>query len=102
MAKVKLTRVSVLGVAMWHGFYCLIFAIFLGVVYSGYTFLIYGQLPTRTLLYYMVGMPVVYCPLGFFAYGLTAAIYNSIARGAGGISLELDSAEPNAPPPPPF
>jgi hypothetical protein len=99
MAKVRLKRVSVLGVAMWHGLYSLIFALFLGAFYSGYMYLRVGRLSTYSLVYFMVGLPAVYCPLGFLAYGLVAAIYNSIARGAGGVSLEFDEMESHLPPP---
>jgi hypothetical protein len=102
MAKVRLRRVSVLAVAFWHGLYSLIFAIFLGVTYSGYTYISYGRLPTYNLLYYMVGIPVVYCPLGFLAYGLAAAIYNSLAQSMGGITLEFDNSDDVLPPPPSY
>jgi hypothetical protein len=99
MAKMRLKRVSVLGVAMWHGLYSLIFALFLGALYSGYAYLRVGRLSTYSLVYFMVGLPAVYCPMGAFAYGLVAAIYNMIARGAGGISLEFNEIESHLPPP---
>jgi hypothetical protein len=62
--------------------------------------LAYGYLPTSYLIYYMVVIPAVYCPLGFIAYGLAALIYNNIARHSGGISLEIETTD-NMPPAPP-
>jgi hypothetical protein len=102
MARMRLKNVSVLGVAMWHGLYSLIFAMFLGAAYSGYAYLRVGRLPTYYLVYFMVGLPAVYCPLGFLAYGLVAKVYNSIARSAGGISVEFEQVEDNLPAPPSF
>ena len=102
MARMRLKRVSVLGVAMWHGLYSLIFALFLGSVYSGYIYLRVGRLSTYSLVYFMVALPAVYCPLGSLAYGLVAAIYNLIARSAGGVSLEFDEIESHLPPPTSF
>ncbi len=101
MAKMKLKQVSVLGVAVWHGLYSLLFALLLGTVYAGYTSLVYGHLPSAYFVYYMIIIPAVYCPLGFIAYGLTAFIYNSIARNRGGITLEVEIAGEDIPPPPP-
>lgn len=100
MARVRLKRVGVLAVAFWHGLYSLIFALFVGVIYSVYTYVSYGQLPTHTLLYYVVGLPLFYCPIGAFAYGLVAFVYNTVAGNMGGIPLELSSDEYSAPPPP--
>jgi hypothetical protein len=62
----------------------------------------YGRLPTYSLVYYMVALPLVYCPLGFIASGLVALIYNSFAKDSGGIPLELRSDEYDAPPSPSF
>jgi hypothetical protein len=101
MARMKLRSVSVLGVAVWHGLYSLIFAVLLGLIYSGYILLVYGNLPASYLVYYMLVIPAVYCPLGFMAYGLVAIIYNSIARHSGGITLEIETAADQIPPPPP-
>jgi hypothetical protein len=101
MAKMRLKSVSPLTVAAWHGLYSLIFALMLGIVYSAYTLYVYGQLPPSRFAYYMIAIPVIYCPLGFIAYGLVALIYNSIAKHRGGITLELDNADDDAPPPPP-
>jgi hypothetical protein len=101
MAKVRLKSVSPLNVAAWHGLYSLIFAFLLGIVYSAYALFVYGRLPASYFVYYMIALPVVYCPLGFIAYGLVAHLYNSIARHRGGITLELDTDDETPPPPPP-
>jgi hypothetical protein len=95
--KLKLRRVDVLGVALWHGLYSFVFAVFLGVFYAGYVYLTTGRLGG---LIYLVSIPVLYCPLGFVAYALVAVIYNAVARSAGGIALEFNSADYDAPPPP--
>src|ERR1043165_128870 len=100
MAKVKLKSVSALNVAAWHGLYSLIFAFLLGIIYSSYRLFVYGHLPPSYFIYYMIAIPVIYCPLGFIAYGLVALIYNSIAKHRGGIILELDADDETPPPPP--
>ncbi len=102
MARMRLKHVGVVTVAFWHGVYTLIFALFIGTAYSIYTYLSYGRLPTYNLAFYMVGIPLVYTPLGFLAYGLMAIIYNSVAKKMGGIPLELSSDEYDAPPPPSY
>lgn len=101
MTKMRLRSVSPLTVAAWHGLYSLIFAFLLGIVYSAYMLFVYGHLPPLYFVYYMIAIPVVYCPLGFIAYGLVALIYNAIAKHRGGIILELDTADDETPPPPP-
>ena len=100
MAKVRLTRVSVLAIAAWHALYALIFAFFLSFFYLGYYHISLGYIPGR-IWYYLAIVPMAYCPLGFIAYGLVALIYNAIARTFGGITLELDNIDDDAPPPPP-
>jgi hypothetical protein len=100
MANMRLKSVSVLGVAAWHSFYTLIFAILLGVVYSGYLSIAYGRIPASYAVYYIVVTPIAYCVFGFIAYGFTALIYNNIARHSGGISLEIETTD-NLPPAPP-
>jgi hypothetical protein len=100
MANMNLKSVSVLGVAAWHSLYSLIFGLLLGVIYAGYMAIVYGQLPASYAVYYIVVVPAVYCVFGFIAYGLTAHIYNNIARRGGGISLEIETID-NMPPPPP-
>ena len=95
--KLKLKRVSVLGVALWHGLYSLIFAVLLGLFYAVYVYLTTGRAGG---LIYVVSIPLLYCPLGFAAYALVALVYNSVARSAGGIGLELEDSEYSAPPPP--
>jgi membrane-anchored protein YejM (alkaline phosphatase superfamily) len=95
--KMKLRRVSVVGVALWHGLYSLIFAVLLGIFYAAYVYLTTGRAGG---LVYVVSIPLLYCPLGFAAYALVAVVYNSVARSAGGITLELDGTDYDAPPPP--
>jgi len=82
--------------------YSLIFAIFLGVFYSAYAYLRVGHLSKYVLAYYLVVIPVVYCPLGFLAYAIVAFIYNSFGRREGGITLDLEDAENPPPLPTPF
>ncbi len=101
MAKMRLKRVNVLAVAAWHGLYSLIFAFFLSFFYLAYYQISLGYVPRR-IWYYLAIVPLAYCPLGFIAYGLVALVYNNVARSIGGITLELDNAEQDAPPPPPL
>jgi hypothetical protein len=101
MPRMRLKRVSVMGVATWHALYSFIFAIFLGIVYSTFAYLRAGNLATTTLLYYMLAIPLVYTPLGFIAYALVALIYNSLAKTTHGIILELDHDHHDPPSPPP-
>jgi len=83
MARMRLRHVNVLAVALWHGLYSLIFAIFLGVFYSAYAYLRVGHLSKYVLAYYLVIIPVIYCPLGFLAYAIVAFIYNSLRAERG-------------------
>jgi uncharacterized membrane protein YagU involved in acid resistance len=102
MARMRLRHVKVLAVALWHGLYSLIFAILLGVFYCAYAYMTVGHLSTYGLAYYLIGLPVVYCPLGFLAYALVAFIYNSMVRSEGGITLDLEVSENPPPLPTPF
>src|SRR5437016_2074755 len=100
MRSMKLKRVGVLSVAMWHGLYSLIFAIFLGIAFTAYTYLSMGAVSPSYLLYYWVVTPLIYCPLGFISYGLVAILYNAVAGSVGGIKVEFDNDGHDAPPPP--
>ena len=102
MARMRLRHVNALAVALWHGLYSLIFALFLGVFYCAYAYLKAGHLSKYVLAYYLIGVPVVYCPLGFLAYAIVASIYNSVVRKEGGITLDLEDAENPPPLPTPF
>jgi hypothetical protein len=97
MARMRLRNVNVLAVALWHSLYSFIFAIFIGVFYCAYAYLTVGHLSRYGLAYYLIVLPVVYCPLGFLAYALVASIYNFIVRREGGITLDLEVSE-NPPP----
>jgi hypothetical protein len=100
MARVRIKRVSVLAVALWHSLYALIFALFLSLVYLAYYYLSLGYIPAR-IWYYLAIVPAAYCPLGFVAYGLVALIYNATAQNTGGVTMELEETVDDAPPPPP-
>ena len=102
MVRMRLRHVNVLAVALWHGLYSLIFALFFGVFYCAYAYLRVGYLSKYLLAYYVIGVPVVYCPLGFLGYAIVASIYNSAVRRAGGIILDLEDAQSPPPLPIPF
>lgn len=102
MARMRLRHVDVLAVALWHGLYSFIFAIFIGVFYCAYAYLRVGHLSTYSLAYYLIVLPLVYCPLGLLAYALVASIYNFIVRREGGITLDLEASENPPPLPNPF
>lgn len=100
--KMRLKRVSVLPVAAWHGLYCLIFAIFISLFYLTYYYLSLGYLP-RATFFYLLMIPLVYCPVGVVAYGLVAIIYNAVSSNSGGVTLEVETtADPLPPAPPSF
>jgi hypothetical protein len=113
MAQMIIKRVGILSVAKIQAAIMAVFGLIIGVIY-GLFFMLFGAMMmsqtagggVSTLvigLLMMVGIPIMYGVIGFIAGAIGALIYNLAAGFAGGIELELESAEPAymAPPPVP-
>ena len=118
MAQMTIRRLGVLSVAKTYGMLLFIIGLSFGVIY-GLVLMIFGAamaLGPRSEssalggagsvvigLLMMIVIPIFYGILGFIMGALMAALYNLVARFAGGVQIELESATPSyaAPPPPP-
>jgi hypothetical protein len=117
MAEMRIRRLGILSVAKMYGLLLFIMGFIFGVIY-GLVFIVFGAaialgprsessalggVSTVVIgLLIMIGVPIFYGLLGFIMGALMAAIYNLVARFAGGVQIELESVTPQyAPPPPP-
>jgi hypothetical protein len=118
MAKMTVKRVGVLSVAKTQGIVGMVLGLIIGVIY-GVILMLFGAVMMTSEqsgsggaaaggfiagLLFMIGFPIGYGILSFIAGAITAFVYNMAAKFAGGIELELESAEPmhGAPPPPQY
>ena len=116
MAQMTIKRFGVMSVAKMYGFLTFIFGLVFGVIY-GLFLILFGAAMTASSegintvagggsavvvgIALMIGLPVLYGLIGFFAGAIAALVYNILAGMVGGIKFELEGAQREYAPPPP-
>lgn len=118
MAEMTIKRFGVFSVAKIYALLCFILGLIIGVIY-GLGLIIFGAAISALApgsdealaggvstvvmgVLVMIGLPIMYGIMGFFAGIIGALIYNAASGMVGGVKFELEGAQQEyAPPPPP-
>jgi hypothetical protein len=101
MKRVIIKRIGTASLVKWHLVYSLIAGLVAGIVYAAGGYLYTRQNPWTYVLWYGLGMPLIYLIVGLAVSIGSSLLFNSLSDSSGGLVLEVDVIEDTDPPPPP-
>jgi uncharacterized membrane protein YgaE (UPF0421/DUF939 family) len=101
MKRVIVKRIGTGSLVKWNLVYSLIGGVTVGIIYATVGYIYSGQNLWSYAIWYGLGLPVMYVLVALAASIGTSLLFNAMSESSGGLVLDVDVVEEDAPPPPP-